>query len=74
MQMKMNRKQKQDSQIDMLQGNINRMCVTDSRDELRSMYAWANIRLNEIFRLNEERLKEVAEFEMLQRELKLQKR
>lgn len=72
--MKMNRKQKQDSQIDMLQGNINRMCVTDSRDELRSMYAWANIRLNEIFRLNEERLKEVAEFEMLQRELKMQGR
>ena len=69
--MQMNRKQKQDSQIDMLQGNINRMCVTDSRDELRSMYAWANIRLNEIFRLNEERLKEVEEFEMLQRELKL---
>lgn len=60
--------------FDMLQGNINRMYVTDSRDELRSMYAWSNIRLNEIYRMNDERLKDAARLEMLQRELKLQKR
>ena len=58
--------------LDMLQGNINRMCVTDSRDELRSMYAWANIRLNEIYRMNDERLRDAARLEILQRELKMQ--
>ena len=53
--------------IDMLQGNINRMCVTDSRDELRAMYAWANIRLNEIYRMNDERLRDVAMLEKIQK-------
>ena len=59
----MNR-QNLDIELDMLKGNINRMCVTDSRDELMMMYAWANKRLNSIMTMNEERLKEVAKMKM----------
>ena len=57
-------RQKLDIELDMLKGNINRMCVTDSRDELMMMYAWANKRLNSIMTMNEERLKEVAKMKM----------
>ena len=59
---------KLDNELDMLKGNINRMCVTDSRDELMTMYAWANKRLNSIMTMNEERLKDVAKLKMLDRQ------
>ena len=46
-----------DNQIDMLKGNINRMCVTDDVDELNSMYDYAKKRLEIILLANVERLK-----------------
>jgi hypothetical protein len=64
----MNRRQL-NNEKDMLQGNINRMCVTDSKDELMHMYAWANIRINEIFRENRDRIMEQKKLELLQREV-----
>jgi hypothetical protein len=33
-------------EVDSLQGNINRMCVTDSTEELSSMRNWAHSRIN----------------------------
>ena len=44
------------NQADMLQGNINRMMVTDDTEELLSMYMWAERRLKTI---HKERLKEL---------------
>ena len=41
---------------DMLQGNINRMMVTDDTEELLNMYMWAERRLHTIYK---ERLKEI---------------
>ncbi len=35
--------------IDMLQGNINRMCVTKDMAELKEMKEWAIKRINNIF-------------------------
>lgn len=61
-------RKKLDNELDMLKGNINRMCVTDSRDELMTMYAWANKRLNCIMTMNEERLKDVAKLKMFDRQ------
>ena len=34
---------------DMLQGNINRMCVTSNSDELKSSYAHSIIRIKSIY-------------------------
>ena len=34
---------------DMLNGNINRMCVVDDSDELLKMYHFANLRIKTIF-------------------------
>lgn len=45
-----------DIEIDSLKGNINRMCLTDSKEELLSMYHWAQVRLSEILLFNENRL------------------
>lgn len=36
---------------DMIQGNINRMCVTDDIDELIKMYGYANSRIDKIFNI-----------------------
>lgn len=44
------------NQADMLQGNINRMMVTEDPKELTSMYQWAERRLWTIYR---ERVKEL---------------
>ena len=44
------------NKADMLQGNINRMMVTDDTEELLSMYMWAERRLKTI---HKERLKEL---------------
>ena len=41
-------------ETDMLRGNINRMCVTDDKDELDSMYQWALFRLKRIRAFNEQ--------------------
>lgn len=38
------------SEADMLQGNINRMMVTDDKNELLRMYAFALERLGKIYR------------------------
>ena len=37
------------NEADMLQGNINRMIVTDDKDELLKMYAFALERLGKIY-------------------------
>lgn len=44
------------NEADMLQGNINRMMVTDDPKELLSMYMWAERRLQTI---HKERVKEL---------------
>ena len=38
------------NEVDMLKGNINRMVVTDDKNELISMYSFALRRLEKIFR------------------------
>ena len=38
------------NEADMLQGNINRIMVTDDKDELLKMYAFALERLGKIYR------------------------
>lgn len=43
---------------DMLEGNINRMCVTDDMNELLSMKNFAIRRIERIFQVNYERLTE----------------
>lgn len=47
-----------DEQMDLLKGNINRMCVTDSLEELRDMDRWAKARINQIVAINYRRLTE----------------
>ena len=47
-----------DEQIDLLKGNINRMCVTDDMMELQRMFDYARIRLNNIHSINFKRLTE----------------
>ena len=47
-----------DEQMDLLNGNINRMCVTDDMMELQRMFDYARIRLNNIHSINFKRLKE----------------
>ncbi len=44
------------SEIDMLQGNINRMMVSDDIEEISKMYYWANKRVSTIFMENIERV------------------
>lgn len=46
------------NELDMLQGNINRMCVTDDEEELLSMQEWAKTRIDRIYSLNKQRLEE----------------
>lgn len=53
----MNR-QKLEIEIDMLQGNINRMCVTGDDAELASMQQWAKKRIDRIYLYNHQRLRE----------------
>lgn len=49
-------KQELMNEADMLQGNINRMIVTDDTEELLNMYMWAERRLHTIYK---ERLMEM---------------
>lgn len=48
------------NELDMLQGNINRMCVTDDEEELLSMQEWAKMRIDTIYSLNKQRLEETV--------------
>lgn len=43
-------------ECDMLQGNINRMMVTDDHEELLTMFAYAHKRLGDIFWKNKKRI------------------
>jgi hypothetical protein len=45
------------NEIDMLRGNINRMCVTDNKQELDKMLRYAKLRLDEIYDYNHYRVK-----------------
>lgn len=49
-------RQEIDNEMDMIKGNLNRMCVTDDTDELLTMYAYASIRLNDLLRVNRNRI------------------
>ena len=44
------------AEIDMLQGNINRICITDNKQELSSMVEWAKYRIDIIFNMRKEEL------------------
>lgn len=44
------------NECDMLQGNINRMMVTDDHEELLTMFAYAHKRLGNIFWKNKKRI------------------
>ncbi|MDU2155959.1 hypothetical protein [Clostridium sp.] len=44
------------NEVDMLKGNINRMCVTDNADELDRMYQTALIRLKNVYQYKESKL------------------
>lgn len=48
-------------EVDSLQGNINRMCVTDSTEELSSMRNWAHSRINLIYEMRALQIKSDAE-------------
>lgn len=51
-------KQRLDNEIDMLKGNINRMCVTKTFKELSEMYDYAMERVMKIYSMNWDRLRE----------------
>ena len=44
------------NEVDMLEGNINRMCVTDDIKELCNMIEYARVRIERIYQYNKERL------------------
>ena len=48
------------NECDMLQGNINRMMVTNNHEELLTMFAYAHKRLGEIYWGNKKRINENA--------------
>jgi hypothetical protein len=52
-----------DDDMDMIKGNLNRMCVCDTIKELEEMYNFAAKRLFRIYRINLERLIDKAESE-----------
>lgn len=56
--MDIHNKRELDNEIRMIQGNINRMCITDDEEELLSMYRYAQMRLTEIFLFNFLKLEE----------------
>lgn len=52
-------KQRLDNEIDMLKGNINRMCVTKTFKELNEMYDYAMDRVMKIYSMNWDRINEL---------------
>lgn len=51
------------NECDMLEGNINRMIVTNDKKELRQMYEWAERRLQKIHKA---RFAELDDAEMME--------
>lgn len=51
-------RQEQDIQIDLLRGNINRMCVTDNMNELEDMLLFAEMRIKQIYFYNKRRIED----------------
>ena len=51
------------SEADMLKGNICRICVTDSGEELAEMYQWASRRLANLFLWNLQRIRNAEKSE-----------
>lgn len=47
-------------ECDMLQGNINRMMVTDDHEELLTMFAYAHHKLDNIYWKNKKRINMLA--------------
>lgn len=56
--MKLNTRQEMLNEVDSLEGNINRMCVTDSPLELKRMKEFALRRINDIYDFNFQRVNE----------------
>ncbi|MFD1403602.1 hypothetical protein [Robinsoniella peoriensis] len=54
----MNEKKRAFNEYEMLKGNINRMFVTDTKEELVSMYFYSKTRLEKIYEFNLQRIKE----------------
>lgn len=48
------------NEIKMLDGNINRICVTHDDDEIDLMYQMAKFRLDEIYMYNRTRISELS--------------
>lgn len=46
------------NEVDMMIGNVNRMCLTDKLKELTDMYEWAERRLQTIHKMCLERFEE----------------
>lgn len=49
-------KEELDNEIDLLEGNINRMCVTTNLVELCDMAMWAQKRIENIYDYNKQKL------------------
>ena len=47
-----------DITVDMIRGNINRMCVTDDEEELIRMQQVAKKRIDDLYTVNRQRLKQ----------------
>lgn len=45
-----------DVEVDMIRGNINRMCLTQDNSELVKMFDYAKLRLQAIYDYNKERV------------------
>jgi len=45
-------------EVDLIKGNINRMCVADNIEELVDMYQWTVTRATNLLKLNMSRLQE----------------
>lgn len=45
-------------EVDMLRGNINRICVSDNVEEISQMYRYALMRLEELMKYNVRRVVE----------------
>jgi len=53
--------------INMLNGNLNRICVTDSQNELEDMLEWVNLRINQIYNYNMLRIEgQASEMDMIE--------
>ena len=45
------------AELDSLQGNINRMCITTDEKELQEMRKWAKLRIDKIFDYRQEQIR-----------------